>query len=156
MQQFPFKAIAAMARNRVIGQGNRIPWHIPDEFRWFKSVTTGHVLVMGRKTFESIGKPLPNRETIVLTRGEFRAEGVRVAYSLEEIETGGDKRDYFICGGAEIYRQALPFCSELILSVIEREVEGDVIFPRFEQWFECAGTVKEHPEFKVFRYLRSK
>src|SRR5438046_6903526 len=81
-----FKAIAAMSLNRVIGAGNRIPWHLPDDFKWFKKMTTGNILVMGRKTFASIGKPLPNRETIVLSRSAIGIPGVRVASSLSEIE----------------------------------------------------------------------
>src|SRR5262245_29472359 len=72
-----FKAIAAMSLNRVIGAGNKIPWHLPEDFKWFKQMTTGNVVVMGRKTFESIGKPLPNRETIVLSRGGFSYPGVK-------------------------------------------------------------------------------
>src|SRR5881409_365755 len=74
-----------MSLNRVIGAGNKIPWHLPEDFKWFKQVTTGHVIVMGRKTFESIGRPLPNRETVVLSRGPFAFPGVRVVRSLEEL-----------------------------------------------------------------------
>src|ERR1041384_5335318 len=81
-----FKAIAAMSLNRVIGAGNRIPWHLPEDFQWFKKMTTGHVVVMGRKTFESIGKPLPHRETIVLSRSQFSHPGVRTVASLDEID----------------------------------------------------------------------
>ena len=72
-----FKAIAAMSLNRVIGNENQIPWHLPEDFKWFKQMTTGQIIVMGRRTFESIGKPLPNRETMVLSRSEFRHPGVR-------------------------------------------------------------------------------
>ncbi len=78
----PFKAIAAMSRNRVIGNGNQIPWHLPEDFQWFKATTSGHVIVMGRKTFESIGKPLPNRETIVLSRSAFLYSGMKPALSI--------------------------------------------------------------------------
>ena len=81
----PFKAIAAVSLNGVIGAGNKIPWHLPEDFKWFKQITTGHVIVMGRKTFESIGKPLPNRQTIVLSRGAFSFPGVRVIRSLDEL-----------------------------------------------------------------------
>ena len=83
----PFNAIAALSLNRVIGAGNKIPWHLPEDFKWFKQMTTGHVIVMGRKTFESIGKPLPDRETIVLSRGPFSFPGVRVIHSLDELIT---------------------------------------------------------------------
>src|SRR6266508_4498929 len=100
-----------MSLNRVIGAGNKIPWHLPEDFKWFKKLTTGHVVVMGRKTFESIGKPLPNRETIVLSRSGFVFPGVRTVSSLEAINLSDAtfaEKDVFICGGAEIYAQALP------------------------------------------------
>jgi dihydrofolate reductase len=77
------KAIAAMSRNRVIGDGNRIPWHLPDDFKWFKQMTTGHTIIMGRKTFESIGRPLPNRKTIVISRSGFAHPGVVTVSNLE-------------------------------------------------------------------------
>src|SRR5687767_12408996 len=123
-----FKAIAAMSLNRVIGRGNQIPWHLPEDFKWFKKMTTGNIVVMGRKTFESIGKPLPNRETIVVSRGGFTYPGVRIAGSLEEIEVPTDSREVFICGGAQIYRQALDRCSDLYLTLVKKEVEGDAFF----------------------------
>ena len=95
-----FKAIAAMSLNRVIGDGNRIPWHLPEDFKWFKATTLGHVLVMGRKTFESIGKPLPGRDTIVLTRAEgWTHPGVRTAASLADVVPLIGDRTAFICGG---------------------------------------------------------
>lgn len=149
-----FKAIAAMAQNRVIGQGARIPWHLPEDFKWFKRTTTGHILVMGRKTFESIGRPLPNRETIVLSRGGFQYPGVRVVRELGEIETAGESRDVFICGGAQIYAAALPFCSDLYLTLVNRTVEGDVFFPPFEDQFELASELARFPEFTIFHYRR--
>src|SRR6201988_2744164 len=100
-----------MAENRVIGRGNQIPWHLPEDFKWFKKMTTGQLVVMGRKTFESIGKPLPNRETIVLSRGPFQYPGVRTISDLSAINLAREQREVFICGGAQLYAQALPFCS---------------------------------------------
>src|SRR5271166_2104453 len=97
-----FKAIAAMSENRVIGDGGKIPWHLPEDFKWFKSTTMGHVIVMGRKTFESIGRPLPGRETIVLSRSGFKHPGVRTVSALSQIDPSGEERDIFICGGAEV------------------------------------------------------
>lgn len=141
-----------MSRNRVIGAGNRIPWHLPEDFRWFKQLTLGHTLIMGRKTFESIGRPLPGRETIVLTRGNFGIPGVTMAHSLEEIAAGlgsDQSRRLFLCGGAEIYAQGLKFCSELFLSTIHREVEGDAFFPSFENDFELVEVIREFPEFSI-------
>ena len=147
-----FKAIAAMPLNRVIGNGNQIPWHLPEDFKWFKQVTTGNVVVMGRKTFESIGRPLPNRETIVLSRSAFWCPGVKTIKSLEELPVISDEKQLFICGGAQIYEQALPLCSELLLTLVKREVAGDAFFPRFEDRFELAEEIRDTPEFKILRY----
>jgi dihydrofolate reductase len=153
----PFKAIAAMSLNRVIGADNRIPWHLPEDFKWFKKTTTGHVIVMGRKTFESIGKPLPNRTTIVLTRSPGLIPGVRTIADLRQIDptdpvlTG---REIFICGGAQLYQQALPLCSDLYLTLVQRVVEGDTLFPPFEDQFELAEEVLDRPEFKILHYRR--
>jgi dihydrofolate reductase len=147
-----FKAIAAMSLNRVIGAGNKIPWHLPDDFKWFKAITTGHVIVMGRKTFESIGKPLPNRETIVLSRSAWTHPGVQTIHSLDELPALADGRKIFICGGAQIYAQALPLCSDLFLTLVKREVEGDAFFPPFEDRFELAGEIRDTPEFKILHY----
>src|SRR5262249_15619260 len=102
-----------MAENRVIGAGNRIPWHLPEDFKWFKRMTTGQVIVMGRKTFESIGKPLPNRTTIVLSRSARPIQDVTVISSLSEIDLNRETRDVYICGGAQVYAEALPLCSDL-------------------------------------------
>lgn len=151
----PFKAIAAMSLNRVIGAGNRIPWHLPDDFKWFKQTTTGHVIVMGRKTFESICKPLPNRTTIVLSRAKQNLPGVVTLGHLADIDPADPRfagRTIFICGGAEIYRQALPLCSDLFLTLVAREVEGDTYFPEFEDRFELVSRLRETPEFSVLHY----
>src|ERR1035437_3292089 len=148
----PFHAIAAMSLNRVIGAGNKIPWHLPEDFKWFKQTTTGHVIVMGRKTFESIGKPLPNRETIVLSRSQFQFPGVKTIRGLEELQSLAGDRQVFICGGAQIYAQALPLCSDLYLTLVEREVEGDAFFPPFEERFELVEEIRDAPEFKVLHY----
>ena len=148
------KAIAAMSLNRVIGNGNKIPWHLPEDFKWFKATTTGHIIVMGRKTFESIGKPLPNRETIVLSRSAFSHPGTKTIHSLAELTSMVTDRQIFICGGAQIYEQALPLCSELLLTLVQREVEGDAFFPQFEDQFQLAEEIRDTPEFKILRYRR--
>jgi dihydrofolate reductase len=151
----PFKAIAAMSLNRVIGSGNKIPWHLPDDFRWFKKMTTGHIIVMGRKTFQSIGKPLPNRTTIVLTRSPEPVPGVQTISDLSQLD-GADPvfagREIFICGGAQLYQLALPLCSDLYLTLVKRNVEGDTLFPPFEDAFEVDREVLDCPEFKIFHY----
>lgn len=154
MQQF--QAIAAMAENRVIGKGNTIPWHLPDDFKWFKAKTMGHILIMGRKTFESIGRPLPGRETIILSRSGYSVPGTRTVKSLECLEgtLGDDKRIPFICGGAEIYRQTLDLCSDLYLTQVKGLFEGDAFFPEFENHFEDVEAVLKHEQFTVFHYRR--
>jgi dihydrofolate reductase len=149
----PLVALAAMAENRVIGRGGRIPWHLPDDFRFFKRTTLGHVLVMGRKTFESIGRPLPGRETIVLTRSAWSHPGVQTAAGLDQLPVApDDPRRIFICGGAEVYAEALPRCSDLYLTRVRREVEGDTCFPEFETDFAWVATLLEHPDFIVQHY----
>ena len=141
-----------MSLNRVIGAGNKIPWHLPEDFKWFKATTTGHVIVMGRKTFESIGKPLPNRQTIVLSRSAWTHPGVQTIRSLDELPAMAAGREIFICGGAQIYAQALPLCSDLFLTLVKREVEGDAFFPPFEDRFELVGELRDTPEFKILHY----
>ena len=141
-----------MSLNRVIGRGNQIPWHLPEDFKWFKKMTTGNVIVMGRKTFESIGKPLPNRETIVVSRGGFSHPGVRTVSSLEEIELANEVRDVFIAGGRQIYSQTLNRCSDLYLTLVKKEVEGDAFFPPFEDRFELVEQIADNPDFKILHY----
>ena len=143
-----------MAENRVIGKGNTIPWHLPDDFKWFKAKTMGHILIMGRKTFESIGRPLPGRETIILSRSGYSVPGTQTVESLTCLEgtLGDDKRIPFICGGAEIYRQTLDLCSDLYLTQVKGLFEGDAFFPEFENLFEDAEAVLKHEQFTVFHY----
>ena len=147
-----FKAIAAMSLNRVIGAGNRIPWHLPEDFKWFKHITTGHVIVMGRRTFESIGKPLPNRTTIVLSRSQFQHPGVQTIQSLEKLAPLVAGRQVFICGGAQVYQQVLPLCSDLYLTLVKRTVEGDTFFPPLEDRFELVEEIRDTPQFKILHY----
>ena len=141
-----------MSLNRVIGAGNRIPWHLPEDFKWFKQLTTGNVIVMGRKTFESIGKPLPNRDTIVLSHSRFQHPGVRTVSDLGAIDLKHEAREVFICGGAQVYAQALPLCSDLFLTLVNRTVEGDAFFPRFEDQFALVKELRETPDFRILHY----
>jgi len=149
-----FKAIAAMSLNRVIGNGLEIPWHIPEDFKWFKETTMGQVLVMGRRTFDSIGKALPGRETMVLSRGDFSHPDVTVIQSLDEVAPRLEGRTAFIAGGAQIYEQALPLCSDLFLTIVQREVEGDVFFPAFEDSFEEESVLRAENEFCIVHYKK--
>jgi len=187
-----FKAIAAMSLNRVIGNGNKIPWHLPEDFQWFKQTTMGSVVVMGRKTFESLGKPLPNRKNLILTRhprklirqhpeifGQYkewrggsklkqlkyqlrftrldgnRNEDIRIFKSLNLLDPEEFTDQIFICGGAQIYEQLLPRCSDLYLTLVKREVAGDAFFPPFEKLFTLAETVRDTPEFTILHYRRN-
>jgi dihydrofolate reductase len=153
-----FKAIAAMSQNRVIGQGGKIPWHLPEDFKWFKKMTTGQVVMMGRKTFESIGKPLPNRVTIILSRENFSHPGARTAADLSQIDWTDPalaRREVFICGGAQVYAQTLPLCSDLYLTLVKRVVEGDTFFPPFEHQFELVEEMLDGADFKILHYRRA-
>ena len=146
--------IAAMAKNRVIGQGNTIPWQIPGEQQRFKSMTMGHTLIMGRKTFESIGRALPGRKTIIITRNQaYQAPGCLVAQSLKAaIALCPETETIFIAGGGEIYREALDMATEIHLTVLDREVEGDVLFPEFDpnQFTKISEERVEGPESYTF------
>lgn len=125
--------IAAMAANRVIGRGGDIPWDIPGEQSRFKEITLGHSLLMGRKTWESIGKPLPGRRNIVITRNPaFQAPGAELVHSLDQgfALTEGEEK-VFVIGGAQLYQLALERADTLILTELEQEVEGDAFFPAF-------------------------
>lgn len=149
-----FKAIAAMSENRVIGNGPKIPWHLPEDFKFFKATTIGHIIVMGRATFESIGKPLPKRETIIVSRSGYTYPGLRTVASLDEIDVNADEREVFICGGAQIYSLALSQTSDLFLTHVKRVVEGDVFFPSFENQFTYKETLLDNPEFRTVHYER--
>jgi dihydrofolate reductase len=137
--------VAAYAENRVIGDRGRIPWHLPEDFAHFKAVTLGHVLVMGRATWDSIGRPLPGRRTVVLTRdagwtaGEY-ADQVQVAGSLDEALAlaAGHAGDVMVVGGSQVYAEAMPRATHLVLSEVHLRPEGDALFPDFDraEWRE--------------------
>ncbi|MEI6344315.1 MAG: dihydrofolate reductase [Verrucomicrobiota bacterium] len=148
------KAIVAMAENRVIGNAGAIPWHLPDDFKFFKATTMGHAILMGRKTYESIGKPLPGRENIVLSRTMPDRPGVTVLRSLDELKEPTDGRDLFVIGGEEIYRLLLPRVQELYVTKVPQTIEGDTRFPEFETRFDTGTKVLETNDFSVFRYNR--
>jgi dihydrofolate reductase len=150
----PFKAIAAMTPDRVIGYQNRIPWHLPEDFQWFKQMTTGHIIVMGRRTFESIGRLLPNRKTIIVSRAGFAPvpPAALVIPGLSDVPEPGPGQEIFICGGASLYAEALPYCSDLYLTLVKRSVAGDTYFPAFEKDFELVTTVRATPEFDILHY----
>lgn len=134
--------VAAVARNRVIGNGPDIPWRVPGEQREFKELTLGHTLVMGRTTYESIGRPLPGRITVVLTRDRtWSADGVLVAHSLVDALAKAAMQpegEVIVAGGAQVYAEALPMAAEQIISEIPLEPEGDAFYPEFSDrvWVE--------------------
>lgn len=132
--------VVAAAENGVIGAAGKIPWHIPEDLKRFKALTMGHRIVMGRKTWASIGRALPGRESVVVTRqAGFRAEGARVVASLDEALEGATG-DVFVIGGGEIYREALPRADRVELTRVHAKVEGDVTFPALDPtaWREVA------------------
>jgi len=147
-------AIAAMSGERVIGAGGKIPWHISDDLKYFKRTTLGHVVVMGRKTFESLGKPLPGRENWVLSRAAS-FEGARVFRHPSEIVPPGDGRELFVIGGAEIYAALLPQCREILLTHVNLPVIGDAWFPVFEPEFDSGEVIGSGADYERRRYLRT-
>jgi dihydrofolate reductase len=137
--------IVAMAKNRVIGIDNKMPWHLPSDFAWFKRATMGHPVIMGRKTFESIGRPLPGRRNIVISRNsQWRADGCEVFASLnaafESCESGND---VFVIGGATLYNEALNRADSIYLTEVDAVPHGDTFFPALDsaQWRE---RLREH------------
>ena len=154
--------IAAMARNRVIGINNTLPWRLAADLQHFKALTMGHHIVMGRKTYESIGKPLPGRTTVIVTRdATYRVEGCLTANSIDAaIAACGEDPDVFFVGGAELYAQVLPRADRLHLTEIQAEFEGDAHFPEFDRsaWQEIARQVQQSPEglgYHFVTYVRS-
>ncbi|MCX6217425.1 dihydrofolate reductase [Spirosoma sp.] len=141
--------IAAVAQNGIIGRENDLPWHLPDDFAFFKRKTSHHPIIMGRKSLEALGKPLPNRTNIVLTRNtEFSAEGVTIVHRLDEAIAEAEainQIEIFVIGGAEIYKMALPIATTLYLTEIHQDFEGDAYFPAFDksEWKELSR--RPHP-----------
>ncbi len=133
--------LAAVGANLVIGQGGEMPWHLPEDLWHFKAVTMGHTMVMGRKTFDSIGRALPGRRTIVITRQPgWHAPSVEVSHSLAEALALAGPADVFVVGGSEVYREAMPYADQMLLTEVEQSPEGDAYFPAFTSgdWRETA------------------
>jgi len=147
--------MAAVGSNLVIGREGTMPWHLPQDLAHFKATTMGHTLVMGRRTYESIGRPLPGRRTIVLTRQRaWHAPSVEVAHTLPEGFALAGPTDVFVVGGSEVYRQAMPFADQMLLTQIAQSPEGDAYFPAFEpdDWRETGR--EEHEGFAFVTYAR--
>ena len=150
--------IAAIGKNRELGRENKLLWHIPEDWKYFKATTLGHPIVMGRKTFESIGKPLPDRPDIVITRNQaWKHEGVIVTHSLDEAIKKAeelDKKEVFVIGGAQVFEELLPKADRLYLTLIDVEGEADAFFPPYEKLFtkKLSGFIGEHQAFK-YRFV---
>ncbi|QBQ42249.1 dihydrofolate reductase [Sphingobacterium psychroaquaticum] len=138
MSNLKITLIVAASTNNVIGKDNKMVWHLPDDFKYFKKNTLDHSIIMGRKTYDSIGKALPDRRNIVLTNNQdWLAEEVDVANSLDEVLSYcRDEREIFIIGGANLYKQTLPMAQKVLLTRVHTEIEGDAVFPELspEEW----------------------
>ena len=152
-----------MAKNRTIGINNTLPWRCPEDLKHFKALTMGHYMIMGRKTFDSIGKPLPGRTTVVVTRNtDLQIEGCQIAHSLNAAIAAckGDE-EIFIVGGAELYRQAITLADTLYITEIQQDVDGDAHFPEFDKdaWRETSRvaatqTTPQPLDFHFVTYRR--
>jgi len=149
-------AVVAMTPDRVIGRAGALPWHLPEDLAFFKRTTCGHPIVMGRKTFESIGRPLPRRRNIVLTRDSaWSADGVELIHHVDELEKlPGLEGEVFIIGGAEVYSAFMHRLDELLVSHVFEPYEGDTHFPKFEEDFPVSEVTEVHDAFEVRRYRR--
>lgn len=156
MSRSEITIVAAMTRRRVIGLRGTIPWHIPGELRLFRELTTGHTVIMGRETFESIGRPLPDRCNIVVSRKMPPAAGVEICKSLDEALTraAGIGRRIFVVGGEAIYRLALPLADAMVVSFVQGEYAGDAFFPEFDESAWSVEAVEEHEAFTRIWYRK--
>ncbi|NOU58811.1 dihydrofolate reductase [Marinifilum caeruleilacunae] len=155
--------IVAASRNNVIGKDNQLIWRLSADLKRFKALTTGHTIIMGRKTFDSIGKPLPNRTSVIITRQEdYKQEGCIVVHSLEEaLEAVKDQEKVFIIGGGTIYEQAMEKADELYLTLVHKEFDGDTFFPevKAEEWesvarVDCMPDEKNEYPYSFIDYVR--
>lgn len=148
--------IVATARNGIIGRDGSLPWHLPDDLKRFKEITTGHTVVVGRKTFEAIGRPLPDREVVVLTRNRgFDAEDIQVIHSFEKaIALADEREELFVAGGAEVYAHTLPLADRLYQTQVHADVEGDVSFPEISssEWRLSSEELHDSDENHEFAF----
>jgi dihydrofolate reductase len=126
--------VVAISENHVIGKDNKLLWYLPNDLKHFKEITSGHTIIMGRKTYESVGKPLPRRRNIIITRQAITIEGCEVVNSIEAaLALCKDEQEVFIVGGAEIYRQSLPLTDRIYLTIVHKKFEGDSFFPEIDK-----------------------
>lgn len=148
--------ITAMTGERVIGDNNKLPWHIPDELKLFRRITLGHTIIMGKKTFESIGRPLPKRNNIVLSSSEHTNQDVHWCKSIEDALKTAQRyeTEIFIIGGAQVYAQFLPLADRLLISYIKHNYSGNILFPDFDinEWQK--SSTESYPDFEFVTYRR--
>jgi dihydrofolate reductase len=140
-------SVVAISENHVIGKDNKLLWYLPNDLKHFKDITSGHTVIMGRKTFDSVGKPLPRRRNIIITRQDISIEGCEVVKSIEAaLDLCKDEEEVFIVGGAEIYRQSMHLTDRIYLTIVHKEFEGDSFFPEIDkkEWKEVS-----HEDFEA-------
>ncbi|MDA0906180.1 MAG: dihydrofolate reductase [Opitutae bacterium] len=152
----PYKAIVAVAEDGVIGRGGDLPWRLSEDLKWFKRITLGHTILMGRKTWESLPGALPSRQNWVLSRTANQKDGMSVFRSMEEVQQAlVPSQTLFIIGGGEIYSMALPLCHELFISEVRRKVpDGDAFFPNYKDQFRPVEVLDDNPDFLLRRWVR--
>jgi len=149
--------LAAVGANLVIGRDGAMPWHLPDDLAHFKATTMGHTMVMGRRTYDAIGRALPGRRTIVITgQPDWHAPSVEVAHSLAEALALAGPTDVFVVGGGQVYMEAMPFADQMILTEIEQSPEGDAFFPAIdpEHWLETSREAHDGFSFVTYQHKR--
>lgn len=160
MKTYPkVSIVVAVAENGGIGKDNQLLWHLPADLKHFKNITSGHSIIMGRKTYESIGKPLPNRRNMVITRNKsLYIEGVETFYDIKDaIEECSGEQEVFIIGGAEIYKQSIGICDQIYLTTVHQDFPADAFFPKLEgsNWKEISSEFHKADEKNKFDYTFS-
>ncbi|PJJ79602.1 dihydrofolate reductase [Mucilaginibacter auburnensis] len=147
--------VVAIAQNHAIGKDNKLLWHLPNDLKHFKNITTGGTVIMGRKTYDSVGKPLPNRRNIIITRQKINIEGCEVVNSLDEaVDLCKTEQEVFIVGGAEIYKMAMPVTDRIYLTIVHHDFDADTYFPEIEgnNWTETEREDHQSDEKHKYAY----
>jgi dihydrofolate reductase len=148
------KAIVAVSQNGVIGKNGDLPWRLSGDLKWFRKITMGHTLIMGRKTWDSLPGALPGRENWVLSRSMKPTEGIRVFNNFDRVLENASGKTLFVIGGGELYRQTLSYCKEIFVTEVLRTIEGgDAFFPAFEHQYDAVEVLDENDEFILRRWV---